>query len=182
MPPKRAYRIGDSGGRFPVFSPVGAKLNEGRWHNVGQAVIYASAVYSTALLERRAYTDIRPMRQRFVEIDIRTESYEVLTSDDLPGWDEPDSETARTFGSLWFEECRSVQREMIADGMVAFAHGLEFLKFLARNHVTIAIANVEAIQSHVLITTSTIVVLVEEAQSHGRFSRIQRAAKRQRLP
>ena len=70
-------------------------------------MIYASAFYSTALLERLAYTNIRPTRHRFVEINIRTDSYEVLTRGDLPGWDQPNSETARTFGSLWIEECRS---------------------------------------------------------------------------
>lgn len=89
-----------------MFSAVGSTLVEGRWHTVGQEVIYASAYYSTALLEARAYTGaIRPSHQRFVEINIPpSTSYEIVDADVLLGWDEPGSHTARAFGSLWLEE------------------------------------------------------------------------------
>lgn len=108
MPPGRAYRIGHSSGRFPVFSAVGSTRTEGRWHTVGQQVIYASTYYSTALLEARAYAGDIPAHQRFVEIDIpHSTSYEILDADALPGWDEPSSHTAKVFGSFWLEERRS---------------------------------------------------------------------------
>ena len=108
MPPERAYRIGHWSGRHPVFSAVGATLFGGRWHTVGQRVIYASAHYSTALLEARMYVVAPPSNQRFVEIRIpASTSYEVLDPDHLPGWDEPLSHAARAFGSLWLEERRS---------------------------------------------------------------------------
>ena len=109
MPPERAYRIGHSSGRFPVFSAVGSTLNEGRWHTVGQEVIYASVYFSTALLEARAYAgDVPPSDQAFVEIEIPpSTSYEMLDAESLLGWDEPSSPAARAFGSIWLEERRS---------------------------------------------------------------------------
>lgn len=108
MPPRRAYRIGDPDGLYPVFSPEGARLNPGRWHTIGQEVIYASAYYSTALLEQRAYLPNRPRGQCYVEITIAPDaSWERLDAEDLPGWDQPDSETARTFGTLWIAEKRT---------------------------------------------------------------------------
>ncbi len=108
MPPECAYRIGHPGGHYPVFSAVGATLNDGRWHTVGQAAIYASACYSTALPEARAYIDVRPSRQRFIEIGIPpSTSHEVVDTDDVPGWDEPKSHTAHTFGTFWIDEQRS---------------------------------------------------------------------------
>ena len=109
MPPERAYRIGHWRGCYSVYSAVGATRKEGRWHTVGQEVIYASVHYSTALLEARAYVGtVRPSNQRFVEIGIPVStSYEILDADDLPSWDEPGSHAARAFGSLWLVERRS---------------------------------------------------------------------------
>ncbi len=109
MPPRRAYRIGDSWGKYPVFSAAGAVRSPGRWHTLGQEVIYGSVHYSTALLEARAYAPAcRPTSQRFVEIDIGNRvSCEELIPADLPGWDKRESEAARTFGSLRIKEQRT---------------------------------------------------------------------------
>lgn len=59
-----AYRIGDSEGRWPVFSSDGARWVSGRWHDVGDP-------------------------------------------DTIPGWQLPDSSSARRFGHRWYAEGRS---------------------------------------------------------------------------
>ena len=105
----RVIRIGDPEGEHPIYSGEGAALTEGRWHNRGQEVIYASANYSTAMLEKLVrYNGILPPNQHFVEIEIPVgTSYEQVTKDSLPGWDLPDSPPARSFGSKWLAERRS---------------------------------------------------------------------------
>ena len=107
--PMRAYRIGDPHGRHPIYSGEGAALVEGRWHEKGQEVIYASAHYATAMLEKLAhYNGIMPPNQHFIEIEIPAgTSYEEVTKDILPGWDLPDSPVARARGSAWLTEQRS---------------------------------------------------------------------------
>src|SRR3546814_15561264 len=50
--PMRCYRIGDPSGAYPVYGAEGARRVGGRWHDRGDAVIYASRHYSTAMLER----------------------------------------------------------------------------------------------------------------------------------
>jgi RES domain-containing protein len=106
----RVVRIGDPAGKYAIYSGEGAASTEGRWHNRGQLVIYASANYSTAMLERLAhYNGIFPPNQHFIEIEIPAgASYEVVTKDTLPGWDLIDSPAARAHGSLWLEEKRSL--------------------------------------------------------------------------
>jgi RES domain-containing protein len=107
--PMRAYRIGDPKGRYPIFSGEGAAVTEGRWHDRGQEVIYASAHYSTAMLEKLAhYNGVLPPDQHFIEIDIPAGiSYEMVTKDILPGWDLLDSPHSRAHGSNWLDERRS---------------------------------------------------------------------------
>ena len=107
--PMRAYRIGDPQGRHPIYSGEGAALVEGRWHEKGQEVIYASAHYATAMLEKLAhYNGIMPPNQHFIEMEIPVgTSYEEVTKDILPGWNLPDSPVARAHGSAWLSELRS---------------------------------------------------------------------------
>lgn len=107
--PMRAFRIGDPHGRHPIYSGEGAGLTEGRWHDKGQEVIYASEHYSTAMLEKLAhYNGVLPPHQHFMEIEIPVgTSYEVVTKDSLPNWHLPDSLAARTFGSLWIDAART---------------------------------------------------------------------------
>lgn len=102
-----AYRIGDSEGRYPIFSGEGAKRVEGRWHNRGQGAIYTSEHYSTAMLERLAhFNGVMPSGQHYLEIDIPAGvSYEVVTKDSLTEW--TDAQIARAFGSRWIIERRS---------------------------------------------------------------------------
>ncbi len=105
----RAYRIGDPDGQFPVWSAEGAKQIQGRWHAAGEAVIYASERYSTALLEKLAQCNgVLPPNQHFVEATIpRGVSYEVVSADSLPGWSASSGTRARAFGSRWYRSLRS---------------------------------------------------------------------------
>jgi RES domain-containing protein len=104
-----AWRIGDPNGRFPIYSGEGSIRCEGRWHRKGQEVIYASEHYGTAMLEKLAhYNGILPPDQHFITIDIPAGvSYEVVTKDSLPGWDDIDGAASRTYGAAWIDEARS---------------------------------------------------------------------------
>ncbi len=105
----RAHRIGDPQGRFPIWSTGGARLVAGRWHEVGAEVIYASANYSTALLEALAHWNgILPGGQRFIEITIPGgTSYETVTEKVIPNCLEKSGEAARRFGRDWYGQNRS---------------------------------------------------------------------------
>lgn len=103
------YRIGDPKGEFPVYSAEGARRTNGRWHRVGDAVIYAAEHYSTAMLELLAHSSGRlPPRQHFIAITLPPgTSYEVVTTDSLPGWHRRDQRASRPFGRAWLAEGRS---------------------------------------------------------------------------
>ena len=105
----RAYRIGDPAGHFPVWSAEGARRVTGRWHEAGAEVIYASATYSTAMLEMLAHWNgVPPPNQHFIEITIPIgTSYEVVTADMVPNWAHASGEAARRFGRAWYAENRS---------------------------------------------------------------------------
>jgi len=107
--PLTVWRIGDPEGRFPIFSGEGAGLSEGRWHRKGQDVIYTSEHYGTAMLEKLVhYNGILPPNQHFITIEIPVGvSYEIVTKDSLPRWDDRDGATSREFGAAWFSEVRT---------------------------------------------------------------------------
>ena len=107
--PMRIYRIGDPKGAYPIFSGKGAVMNAGRWHDVGQEIIYCAEHYSTAMLERLVhYSGALPKGQHFIEITIPAgTSYEEVLGDAIPGWYQRDSLSARTYGADWFAENRS---------------------------------------------------------------------------
>ncbi|MEQ8964522.1 MAG: RES domain-containing protein [Azospirillaceae bacterium] len=106
---RTCYRIGDPEGAFPVFSAEGARQVEGRWHERGDAVIYAAEHYSLAMLEKLAHWNgVLPPNQHFVEITLPAGlSYEVVTGDLLPGWHAPSGDVARAFGHEWYVSGRS---------------------------------------------------------------------------
>ncbi len=107
--PLLAYRIGDSEGHYPIFSPEGAKFYPGRWNKPMQAVIYASKYYSTAVLEKLIRLGEMPPNQCFVTITIPAGvSYEEITTDSVPGWYEKNAMKAREFGSQWYSQNRSL--------------------------------------------------------------------------
>lgn len=102
------YRLGDRAGRYPVFSGEGARRVDGRWHERGQAVIYACVSYSTAMLEKLVHMGEIPTDMQFIEITLPAgTSYEEITRDTVPGWYEKSGSRARAFGSKWVEEERS---------------------------------------------------------------------------
>lgn len=107
--PMTTWRIGDANGRFPIYSADGAVLSEGRWHRKGQAVIYTSQNYGTALLEKLAHWNgILPPNQHFITVTIPGgTSYEVVTKDQIPTWSEKAGRASRAFGAAWIADVRS---------------------------------------------------------------------------
>jgi len=104
------YRIGDPDGEFPIYSAEGSRKSPGRWNSIDTPVLYASEHYSTAMLERLVHSNgMLPPNQHFITITIPNGlSYEVVTSEILPGWYEPDQRISRSFGARWARERRSV--------------------------------------------------------------------------
>lgn len=103
------WRIGDPEGRWPIYSPDGARRHDGRWHRKGQDIIYTSANYSTALLEKLVhYNGVRPPNQHYIKIQVTAAtSRETVSADSLPGWDDHLQQVSRDFGSTWITQCRS---------------------------------------------------------------------------
>ena len=93
-----------------MWSAEGALRCNGRWHEYGSEVIYASRNYSTAMLEALVNWPAQvPSNQHFVEAVIPAgTSYEVVTADVLPGWERPDLAASQSFGRTWYLERRSV--------------------------------------------------------------------------
>jgi RES domain-containing protein len=106
----KCYRIGDPNGRHPIFDATGSTIAPGRWNTAGTPVIYASAHYSTAMLEKLVHGNgMLPPNQHYVEITIpNRSSYEVLNEPDLPSWADRDMTASRAFGSLWYREKRTL--------------------------------------------------------------------------
>jgi RES domain-containing protein len=105
--PLRAFRIAN--GRYPILDGSGAMRYGARWNSPGRRVIYASEIYSGALLEILVHTSGgMPAEQVFVEIEIPAGvSVESVAPGEIPGWDTPSFESARKFGDRWYDERRS---------------------------------------------------------------------------
>ena len=104
-----AWRIGDPNGEYPIWDDGGAQRVEGRWHEAGAGVIYASLSYATAMLEKLVhFSGAMPRGQHFVEVTVPAgTSYEVFSPDHHPGWADRDGTVARRFGRDWLVEGRS---------------------------------------------------------------------------
>lgn len=107
---QKAYRIGDPDGEYAIFDPTGSRLFPGRWNTPASPMIYASADYSTSMLEKLVHGSGRlPPNQHYVEILLSAGlSYEVLSQPAVPGWDHPDCNASRTFGETWHRSRRSL--------------------------------------------------------------------------
>ena len=105
--PFRAWRIADN--RHPIYDGAGAMAWGARWNSPGHAVIYASASYACAMLERLAHAGIGsiPRNQVAIAIDIPAIDIEVITTGDVPGWDLPDGLASRAYGDRWILERRT---------------------------------------------------------------------------
>jgi RES domain-containing protein len=105
--PLRAWRIADI--RHPIYGGTGALLYGARWNSQGHAVIYASASYACAMLERLAHAGIGsiPKSQHWITINIPAIDIEEITTSDIPGWDQPDNSASRAYGDRWLLEKRT---------------------------------------------------------------------------
>ena len=94
------YRIGDPDGRYPIFDATGSTI---------EPMIYASANYSTAMLEKLVHGSGQlPPNQHYIEITIPNGiSYEMVTPDVLPGWEDTTFAASRPYGAQWQTEKRS---------------------------------------------------------------------------
>jgi RES domain-containing protein len=85
-------------------------IHGARWNSPGRPVIYAASAFALALLEVLAHAQIGtpPPELRVVEISIPSDaSLEILSADDLIGWDAADYAGAQRFGDLWLSDGRS---------------------------------------------------------------------------
>ncbi len=105
--PRRAFRIADI--RYPIFDGTGAMRFGGRWNSPGRRVIYASETFAGAMLEILVHaTGGIPKSQACVEIRIPLSlAVETLDTETIPGWDQPDSSVAKSFGDRWLADVRS---------------------------------------------------------------------------
>lgn len=105
-----AYRIGRHSAERPIYDTTGSEVTPGRWNDYGEGVIYASACYSTAVLETLVHLagpEVPVSRHvAWLSIDPDT-SFEFFDPVNHEGWDRDDLEVARAYGSLWYREGRS---------------------------------------------------------------------------
>lgn len=106
----RCYRIGDPGGKYPIFDATGSRLNPGRWNTRACPVIYTSEHYSTAMLEKLVHGSGRlPPNQHYIEIAIPNgATYEVLNAAALPDWYLETGAASKPFGDTWQQSKRSL--------------------------------------------------------------------------
>ena len=92
-----------------MYSAEGASRISGRWHEIGDRVIYASEHYSTAMLEKLVqWNGVLPTSQHWIDIAIPAGvKCEVVDADSLTGWELLDSKVAQAFGHRWYAERRS---------------------------------------------------------------------------
>jgi RES domain-containing protein len=111
-----AWRIATDTRRYEAddLSGAGAKDTEGRWHEVGDGVVYASETRSLACLETLVHLDAGglPLNRYLVAITIPNAVWaraRTAAVDRLPvGWDaEPAGRASVRFGSAWLRsmEC-----------------------------------------------------------------------------
>lgn len=101
----RAFRIADR--RFPIFDGTGARLAGGRWNSPGRPVIYAAETFAGAMLEVLVHANLGrvPKTHAVIEIAIPdTITTEIVSPEDLPGWDAEDQSLTRAFGDQWLDE------------------------------------------------------------------------------
>lgn len=103
-------RIGDPDGAYPIFDATGSKLAPGRWNTASSPVLYTSEHYSTAMLEKLVRgSGHMPPGQHFITVTIPNGvSYEVVTADSLPGWDDISCAASRAHGEAWQQQRRSL--------------------------------------------------------------------------
>ena len=103
-------RIGDPDGAYPIFDATGSKLAPGRWNTASSPMLYTAEHYSTAMLEKLVRgSGQMPPGQHFITVTIPNGvSYEVVTPDSLPGWDDISCSASRAHGEAWQQERQSL--------------------------------------------------------------------------
>jgi RES domain-containing protein len=103
------YRI--SKVAYPVFDGMGAALEGGRWNSPGRAVVYGSEALSGSLLEILVHAGRLlklPGRHHYARAFVPEDvAVEVVTGEEVAGWDEDPSPTAAAFGDRWYDERRT---------------------------------------------------------------------------
>ncbi len=92
-----------------TYDPRRASGRENRWNSAGQAALYLSEHFSTALLESLVHSGGTPVPSHAAWAEIEHGvSVEELDPATCPGWDDPnDQSAARAVGSKWFNEGRT---------------------------------------------------------------------------
>jgi RES domain-containing protein len=105
-----SYRIGDAHGAYPIFDATGSTRYPGRWNTPASPMIYTSAHYSTAMLEKLVHGSGQlPPDQHYVVVTIPSGiSYEVLDTAALPDWYLESGATSKPFGQAWQQQRRSL--------------------------------------------------------------------------
>ena len=106
----QTFRIGDTEGQYPVFSGEGAAANRGRWHDIGDEVIYTASVLSLAMLEKLVWLNgIMPPDQHMCTVSIPAGvTYEQVNVESIVDWVDSGSDRTRELGHTWYEERRSL--------------------------------------------------------------------------
>lgn len=105
--PLTAYRIVDA--RVPPLDGSGAALFGARWNSPGRPAMYAAACYAGAMLEKLAHTNGRmPAPQVAVALLIPGGiELEIVSPEDVPGWNAADQSTSRAYGDAWLAKGRT---------------------------------------------------------------------------
>jgi RES domain-containing protein len=104
------FRIGDPGGKYPIFDATGSKIAPGRWNTATSPMIYSSQHYSTGMLEKLVHGSGKlPPNQHYIEITIPNGlSHEMFDPASLPGWDSPVTTVSQGYGEKWQQDKRSL--------------------------------------------------------------------------
>jgi RES domain-containing protein len=105
------YRVGHK--LFPLHDPGGAVRTPGRWHSLGQPVLYFSSSLPLAIFEQRANgISFHQLRAEYrfvrVDIDLPRAICEVVPPDFFKSDWMAAKRRTRDFGSAWVTESRSL--------------------------------------------------------------------------
>jgi RES domain-containing protein len=96
--------------RFAVVDARGAELNSGRWHHVGQPVLYCASSLSLSVLEQRVnntrFDEIR-VDFHYADIDLASLEIEKAPESCYQGRWTDHPEKTRDFGTMWVKSLRT---------------------------------------------------------------------------
>lgn len=96
--------------KYDPLDGTGALERGGRWNSPGHAAIYASASYANTLLEIMVHLGHArlPGPHHAVRLEIPDPLVSHVHAGEVPGWDEPESASARDYGNAWLASRQSV--------------------------------------------------------------------------